>query len=109
MSGYSLKDRSGPHAGWRRTALCILAVLTCVSASVACADDESFAVQGVQAESERRAEIRRTMDVTGNTPEAQPAPRRRSMSAEERRRLREDIRANRDIYEIRERSNRARQ
>lgn len=63
----------------------------------------------IKKESSRRAEIRRMLGPTGDgyVP-ASTSDRRRSISREELDRLREDIRANRDVYEVRERAGRAR-
>jgi len=59
-----------------------------------------------QAEGSRWAEIRRMLAPTGDGYLPTGSGERRIRSREELHRLREDIRANRDIYEVRERRGR---
>lgn len=61
-----------------------------------------------QTENDRRADIRRMLEPEGKAYLPTGSRERRVMSREELLRLREDLRANRDIYEMRERSARER-
>ena len=65
-------------------------------------------VPELQSETARRAEIRRVMGLSGDSYLPVVERKRRSMTAEERMRLREDVRANRDIYEQRAKHKRKR-
>ncbi|MCB1907967.1 MAG: hypothetical protein KDH15_11390 [Rhodocyclaceae bacterium] len=93
--------------------LCALAVS--LSAAAAVADDSVAAVE-VTADAAPlvgpgaswRAEMRRLLAPEGAAYMPTSAGERRAISREERHRLREDIRASRDIYELRERSGRDR-
>lgn len=55
-----------------------------------------------------RSEMRRLLSPEGSGYLPTSSTERRAISREERHRLREDIRANRDIYELRERPSRDR-
>ena len=78
-------------------------VASLLTASPARADSnpqaEPAVAPAVQSEVARRAEIRRVMGAPGDSYLPAVDRKRRAMTAEERMRLREDVRANRDIYE----------
>lgn len=84
-------------------AVVCLTLVTLLVPLAASADDDGQQAHYGQSEVERRAEIRRTMDVANDRALRPSASNRRAMTAEERRRLREDIRASRDIYDLRDR------